>query len=204
MILDILQAIVTWVFLIAIRLPLILAGLVIVPIGLLFRTTEEVTNPDELTYPERKVVHMPKIFWLWDNDAEGAMSWMDEWPDMCWDKDPTSFLSMFQWMAIRNPVNNMRFTKGIAAYLPHIESIRYYGDRYVSDKYQAGFQFVISQGKIFKYYGLVWVKNIGSKKLVIRIGHKLRPDHLPVPEGIPYRKLWKGMTFRIGIKDGNV
>jgi hypothetical protein len=202
---NILYAVVTWAFLFVLRASLIILGLVVVPVALLFRTTEDVVDPSNLTYPERKVVHLPKWAWLWDNDAEGAMSWMVRWPDLCWDKDPTSFLSMFQWMAIRNPVNNMRFTRGIAAYLPYIKSIDLlYGDSFVSTKYQEGVQFVVGKGNFFRYYSFYYVKVIGDKTFSIRLGHKMEPRHLPIKLETPERKYWKGMTFRVSYKSGRL
>ena len=198
MIKHIILAAVTWPFWATIKAIGIATGLVIVPIALLFRTEEKIYDTDpKKAYPSRKLVHLPKWAWIWDNDAEGMMSWMKNWPSICWDGDPTTFLSMFQWAAVRNPANNLRFIRGIAVYLPDVEEAEYWGKEVVSDKWNVdgeGWQFVRCKGKYFPYYSFYWV----GKKLTIRLGHKIEPAHFK-PEyliGKPERKLWKGMTFR--------
>lgn len=177
-----------------------LLGFFVVPIALLFRTE---TPADIKPYPERKNVHLPKIFWLWDNDAEGAMSWMPEWPEMCWNGNPDSFLSMFQWLAIRNPANNMRFVKYLAVFIPDAKDFELLaGVEYVEDKTDArGFQFQRCTMHGFPYYSFRWV----GEKYYAEIGHKIEPRHFH-PDyllDLPERKKWKGMTFRFNRKRDN-
>lgn len=195
--LELLKAIPSWVFWAFVRLNAVILGFFVVAAALPFRTEEPVPVGEEKPYPERKIVHLPKWAWLWDNDAEGMMSWMEEWPEMCWNGKPDSFLSMWQWAAWRNPANNMRFMRGIAVYLPEAHSVKYWGKYKVSDKdYKngEGWQFVGCKGKYFPYYGFQWV----GKKYYIRLGHKIEPNHFE-PDYLPNspeRKHWKGMTFR--------
>lgn len=175
-------------------------GVVVVPVALLFRTERPVSDPARQAYPSRKEVHLPRWAWIWDNDAEGMMSWMDEWPEMCWNGKPYSFLSMFQWAAIRNPANNMRFIRGIAVYLPDVKKSKWWGTYNVNDKdYKSesqgkGWQFTYAKGKYFPYYGFNWV----GDKFYASWGHKIEPRHFVNNYGSNYeeRKLWKGMTFR--------
>lgn len=192
-----------WALWLVFRTAFIIAGFVVVPIGLLFRTETPVTDKSRQAYPSRKIVHLPKIFWLWDNDAEGAMSWMDEWPEMCWNGKPDSFLSMFQWLAIRNPVNNMRFVKYLAVFIPDAKDFELLaGAQYVDDKADArGFQFSRCKMHGFPYYSFRWV----GEKYYAEIGHKIEPRHFK-PDyllDLPERKKWKGMTFRFNRKRDN-
>lgn len=193
MIKHILIALLTWPIWLTIRLLFIIAGLVVVPIALLFRTESEAARKP---YPERKIVHLPKWAWPWDNDAEGMMSWMDEWPQMCWNGKPDSFLSMFQWAAIRNPANNLRFVRGMALYVPDIQEHNYWGDYSADDKYDTNkWSFVYAKGRYFPYYGFYWV----GEKYYFQFGHKIEAKHFK-PDfvtNVPERKLWKGMTFRL-------
>lgn len=197
MIIELAKAILTWSFWITLRLAAILVGFVVVAIALLFRNEKPVEDGGRQVYPERKVVHLPKWAWLWDNDAEGMMSWMPEWPEMCWNGKPDSFLSMWQWAAWRNPANNMRFVRGLAVYLPEAHSFKYWGNERVADKdYEEGqgWQFCRCKGKYFTYYAFYWV----GKKFYSRIGHKFDPRHFEPGyiDNAPPRKHWKGMTFR--------
>lgn len=68
-------------------------GWILVPVGLLF------CNKDSL--------HLPSLFWLWDNDIEGING------DIYWRTDPThhpndysNFWVRYTWLAWRNPSNN--------------------------------------------------------------------------------------------------
>lgn len=191
------KAVISWVVWAAIRLVMVVIGFFVVAVALPFRTYEPVTDPDKQAYPERKIVHLPKWAWLWDNDAEGMMSWMDEWPEMCWNGKPDSFLSMWQWAAWRNPANNMRFVRGLAVYLPEAHSFELWGKEHVADKDYVngkGWQFVKCKGKYFTYYGFYWV----GEKYYCRLGHKFDPRHFKPDylDATLERKHWKGMTFR--------
>lgn len=187
----------TWPLWFILRMIGILTGFVIVPIALLFRTERPVSNPDKQAYPSRKEVHLPRWAWIWDNDAEGMMSWMDEWPEMCWNGKPYSFISMWQWAAWRNPANNMRFIRGIAVYLPDVKEHAFWGKESVNDKDYVngkGWNFIYCKGKYFPYYGFNWV----GDKYYAQLGHKIEPKHFTADytKGLMARKLWKGMTFR--------
>jgi hypothetical protein len=79
--------ILTWIPVIVIKLVLVLAGLLVVPLAIM--------------------TGWPKLFWLWNNAEEGCPDW---WHNVA--KDKGGFIARFPqfwWFAIRNPVNNMRF-----------------------------------------------------------------------------------------------
>lgn len=87
----------SWIPMLAVKLVLMLLGLVVVPLAL---TTRYLTASP--VYDEN---HWPGIFWLWGNDEEGCPQWWRErkhpWYIRPWYR--------FWWYAIRNPANNLRF-----------------------------------------------------------------------------------------------
>lgn len=90
-----------WIPLAIAKVLLALAGLVMVPIGLMTRYMSFGPIPEH---------HWPNnIFWLWGNDEEGVPDW---WLGRAADGEYgklASWFPRFWWLAIRNPVNNSRF-----------------------------------------------------------------------------------------------
>lgn len=189
-------------------------GLFVVPIALLFRSTDRVYEKERQVYPSRMVVHLPRWAWIWDNDTEGAMSWMKRWPDLIWfGKKPESLWAMYQWLAIRNPSNNLKYVRGLAVQMQEVKEILLIAGtaKQVSPKYNLkGFQFFTAKSKYFRYFNLHYV----GKWIWIRFGHKIEPRHwlndiekgkpekvseIDLTEKLTTRKLWKGMTFRFGL-----
>jgi len=102
-------------YLFAIRFTLILLGFVLVPIGLLFKV-KDYSKPTDITidgktYKYPYTVRMPKWLWLYGNEEEGISSNYSPWGGKHGSRAITSNWVMFLWAAIRNPVNNFRFTK---------------------------------------------------------------------------------------------
>ena len=82
--------ILSWIPLIAIKLALVLLGLIMVPICL-------ATTGGDFT----------GIFWLWGNDkSKGVPDW---WLNNASNKWWTRYWPRFWWYAVRNPVNNLRY-----------------------------------------------------------------------------------------------
>ena len=71
------------------------AGIFVVPIGLLFTP--------------RKAYHMPKLFWLWGNDTD-SINGDEGWRLKCQESwilgHPRSMWSRYVWTALRNPARN--------------------------------------------------------------------------------------------------
>lgn len=102
----------TLVFLLGI--PVTLAGLVLVAIGLPFRVTVTGTRQPFTMYPEAtdrgwQLVRLPAWLRLWDNAFDGLLGdrrgWWDNYCREHYGKPCTAFYSMWQWTAIRNPAN---------------------------------------------------------------------------------------------------
>ena len=88
------QAWVLWVVVFfCIRLPLMAIGVVFFPLMYVTRKRDD---------------SLRKIFWLWDNEEDGiygAPFWIKR------NDGKYNFKTAYTWSALRNPVNNMRFTK---------------------------------------------------------------------------------------------
>ena len=92
-----------------IGIPVTLLGLVMVPLGLLFKRTYPETRTPFTQYPgEWELVRLPSWLKPWDNLYDGFLGdkrgW---WSNECEKAKRTcrDFLSMFLWGAIRNPAN---------------------------------------------------------------------------------------------------
>jgi hypothetical protein len=99
----------------SLKLILVILGVVLVPIGLLFKK-KDFTKPVVIKVGGVNLYYrpfnykMPNWLWIYGNDEEGLMSNFKPW----WDSQKgqaDSFWSMYKWAVFRNPVNNLRFTK---------------------------------------------------------------------------------------------
>lgn len=201
-----------WVFLAAIRLVLLLMGLVIVAVGIPFRVHGVSVKSG------RDITNLPRWLWLWGNDADGL--WGDRrlwWHDNA-DRyvllgilpllrkvfpslpiiQSHHYLAMYWWAAIRNPVNNLRYVSWFNCVPKDCDIRLLAGDEYqVDDKYGfGGIQFTIarllsSSWFPVTYYGFYWVHEWNhTRGFVIRLGHKIEPRHVGTEEP-------KGMVFKI-------
>jgi hypothetical protein len=151
-------------------------GLLIVPIALLFRREELLTaTAFGFQYEGWCYVKLPNWAWLWDNDEVGAMGDYT-WPLNC--KNPSSYWSMFIWLAIRNPINNLQQVFGQK--LDETAIIKYCGDRLVeSTTYpHEGWHLVQCTCGGHTTYSFYLVKRYGKSDrcLRVRIGYKVKPD----------------------------
>lgn len=92
-------------------LPVVVLGWPIVALALRFRVEHTETSKPFTEHPEWnwQLVTLPWLFKLWSNEMDGA--WGDKrgwWDNECRTKDGqpcTAFLSMWKWLACRNPAN---------------------------------------------------------------------------------------------------
>lgn len=100
-------------FLLAVsQLPMKALGLILVPIGLLFKVTYPETRQaftDPRFTGEWELVRLPLWLKWYDNIYDGFLGdkrgWWDNWCKENYGKDCRSFKAMFQWGAVRNPTN---------------------------------------------------------------------------------------------------
>lgn len=189
--------------LITLRILLIVAGLVIVPLAIPLRRTDESTRqPFTTTAGDWLLVTLPEWAWLWSNDRDGAAGDQRGWWHM---NAPLGlgayhWLSMFWWLAIRNPANNARFTRLMGCPVTEC-TFEYWGDEVVKDKPgQGGARFMIATHRETgrKYYGLYFVKTwSNTRALVVQIGFKGEPSDWHEDYSADESRQWKGLTFEV-------
>lgn len=169
---------------------LALLGLVIVPVALLF------PNGAASVSDGRPIVVLPDWAWLWSNSFDGSLGDKRGW----WDKHTPfglgakHFFSQFWWLAIRNPVNNLRRTRIFSCPVSECY-VDFVGQFEVADKPgKTGWQFVTAEHKRTErtwhgFYG-VWPYG-NSRAVVVRLGFKIKPEH-EITHELP-----KGFTFRV-------
>lgn len=189
--------------LILLRLALILAGMLIVPIALPFRKTDESTaKPFTQEAGTWKLVTLPRWAWLWSNDRDGAMGDERGWwhVNAPFGLGADHWFSMLVWMAFRNPANNARFTRFMGCPVTECR-FAYWGSEVVKDKFGlGGWRFLVATHKLTgrRYFGFYWVKTWNAERaLVVQIGFKGEPsDWLEDYSGDESRQ-WKGLTCEI-------
>lgn len=163
-------------------------GLVVVAIALPFRV-KGYSGSDG-----REISNLPKWAWLFGNDYDGLQGdkrgWWAENTPFGWPVD--SFMAMWWWAAVRNPVNNMRFVKLWQAPVKG-STITYVGDYTVRDHPgEAGWQFVTTENGGKHWYGFYLVHQWSdTRAFVVRLGFKVQPDDAGT-DGEPV-----GMTTKI-------
>lgn len=173
---------------------LALAGIIIMPILLLFR----IEYPDtEVPYTQYKgnwkLVRLPSWALWWDNPADGmcgdTRGW---WNNYClenYNKDAYAFYSMFQWAAIRNSANYYgRIILGIDESCCVVNIVKQwrYG-QYLEAIHENGKKYWLFEGFIpygNNTHGLEW-----------RLGWKIDLDK-PTKD-LPEQERYRGIVMRV-------
>lgn len=178
-----------FVFLFISNIILVLIGLFVVAIALPFRV-DGVSGSDG-----RRISNLPRCVWIFGNDYDGVLGDKRGWwaANTPFKLPVDHFISMYTWAALRNPVNNKRFTSMFSATVAG-SIISYKGNFKVKDKAgQEGWQFVTTENKGKKWYGFYLVKLWSLERaFVIRLGYKVEPSHIGTTEP-------KGMTTKINL-----
>lgn len=95
-----------WSVLFPVRIILVIMGLPIVAIALPFATERETDRV--ASWDQWRLIRLPWWAWLWDNKRDGAMGDVrGTYPDrQAPDWADTEYLLAYNWLALRNPVNN--------------------------------------------------------------------------------------------------
>jgi len=195
-----------WLFLLVSNLLTDVLGLVVVAIAIPFRV------PGVSLSDGRAIVNLPRWAHLFGNDFDGLLGdkrlW---WAENCdasvlfglrpllrrlgvplAQLGADSYLAMYWWAAIRNPVNNMRLLSLYSCPVSECE-ISYRGDAVVEDSPgKGGWQFVTASKGRRRWYGFYLVHEwSATRAFVIRFGFKIKPEQYPADEPA------KGMTTKI-------
>lgn len=190
--------------LLAVRIPAILVGPLVVAIALPFRvespTRYKFTQFDGMWWH----VGLPRWAWLWSNDRDGLLGDKRGW----WSANTPFYVSythpfcMWWWAAIRNPANNQRHTKLLSCDVSECNYV-VYGDRVVEDdRYLGGKQAVVATNRKTgrKYLGIYIVheykwKRLRGRAFVFQFGFKIKPSSWEDVAKDSSRK--KGFTLEI-------
>jgi hypothetical protein len=200
-----LRVVLQWTVLALIRIPLMFLGLFVVPVALLFKTESSLKDPFTEYNTGRSwwLVSLPRWAWIWGNDREGAKGDRRGYWDangIVWGGSD-QFLNQWWWLAVRNPVNNMRFTRGLSVNMREAKTRVLAGQQYVHDSRGVyGWQFLRADDQRFHYYSYYIVKKIGRKAaFAFRIGHKIEMWHNTHDWSTDIQKAWKGFTISLRI-----
>lgn len=206
MIKDILAAVALTTVMFLAQLVGILAGLVLVPIGLLFRTLDQETMKPFTTYnTDRFWVKEDLPNWLrwYQNDEDGLRGDHRGWWDAnSFGGDSSKVFNMFWWSAIRNPFNYFkRFVIGCD--VRRYTIVKLAGKDHVRDDFEStGFQFLkaipaTEQVKLPRYmFYAVYRYGKTNRALVVQIGNKIKLEHNTANEADEY-DYFKGFTVEI-------
>lgn len=185
---DFVLALAQWSALLLLRGALIILGLCIVALAIPFRV------PSLSASDGRPIENLPRWAWLFGNDYDGLLGdkrswWVENTP---FGLAVESYLAMWLWAAVRNPVNNLRLVPGLSCPVSEC-TITYSGSYTVEDKSgMGGWQFVTAARRSSMWYGLYVVHEWSpTRAFVLRLGYKIKPDHAGKAEPP------KGMTFKI-------
>lgn len=178
-----------WLMMLVIRLVLIVAGLVVVPLALPFREMAKSASDG------RGIWVLPDWAWLWSNDFDGTLGDKRGWWDAHapFDLGKYHWFSQFWWLAIRNPVNNLRRT--VVGSCPVAECDLFWkGNPLTGDRPGgSGWLFVeaVHRGTGQRWHGFYYVREITERRaFVFRVGFKMVP-------GNGRKEPPKGFTFKI-------
>lgn len=202
MLTHVFRAALQWACLLPLRVLLILAGLFVVPIALPFRRVQGPPVPFSQAPGDWLLITLPAWAWLWSNDRDGAAGDKRGW----WHLNAPfglgayHWLSMFWWLAIRNPANNARFSPLFGCPVTECD-YRYWGREVVKDKPGlGGWRFLLAthRGTGRRFYGFYWVLEwSATRAVVVQLGFKPEPSDFAEDYSADSSRQWKGFTFEV-------
>jgi hypothetical protein len=161
------------------RLTFVITGLFIVPIAYVFKDGAQ----------------FRKLFWLWSNAEDGIFG------PVWFNKGVKNLKTCYLWSAIRNPANNMRYTRLFSVHHSHMKKSIVYGDERTPDpiisrhRGRAVWHYTLIKANGL-YYPSFWI--LGAKGLYnhyrFRIGFKCTPEWITKPRAKAYE--YSGMTIQ--------
>lgn len=169
---DYIRAAIQFLWLFICNLVLDILGLFVVAIAIPFRV-DGVSLSDG-----RPIKNLPKLVWLFGNDYDGLLGdkrlwWAENTP---FGLPVETFIPMYTWAALRNPVNNMRLTDMFSCPLDG-STVTFKGQEHVRDHAgEGGWQFVTTENNGKKWYGFYFVHEWSeTRAFVVRLGFKTEP-----------------------------
>lgn len=203
---DIFTALISWIAFFTMQLIGIIAGLVLVPIGVLFRNKDQTTAKPFTHYNTHRFwvkEDLPNWLRWYQNDEDGLRGDHRGWWDAnCFGRDSSRLINMIWWSAIRNPFNYFkRFIIGCD--VRHYTIVKLAGQDYVRDDFEStGWQILkaIPANDAIKLprYSFYAVVRYGksNRALVIQLGNKVRLSHNTTVEEDDY-DYYKGFTIEV-------
>ena len=188
-------------------LPVTLLGLLLVAVGLPFRKSFPETMRPFSQYPQHghwMLVDLPSWLKPWSNPFDGALGDKRGW----WANERggkhTSYLSMWLWLAIRNPANYWsRVMTGVDVSRCKIERVKGNADVIIEEPGVSNWHVLKAtrdDGKTFYRFWLVWAYPFRpDKSLNIDIGWKLKLEDSEMSPDAPIKDRIVGSVFTPGI-----
>jgi len=206
-----------------VKLPCTLLGLVMVPLGYFFIQKGKPNRYGELTQEHSdkyKLLgssgqwdfwNMPRFLWIWGNDEDGLLGEPSGKHSARVRGKERSFWGIYQWAALRNPANNLRYSEILSCYVDRCDLVwSGASDLLPEAKFpvrialndnnpvKPGWYFVKAtdrtNSKVYYCYRLVKPLKSG-RVLHIRLGFKIKPKHAFETQDIDDAN--KGFTVRI-------
>lgn len=197
---------VLFVLQLAVLLPLrvlfILAGFLVVPLALPFRT-HHADTARRFGYVSGTwyLVTLPRWAWPWSNDRDGALGDRRGWwhTNAPFGLGAYHWFSMLVWLAFRNPANNLRFTRLFGCPVTRTACAWWGREEVEDDPGKGGLRFLMaSSGLFWRFYGLYWVHQwSATRALVVQLGFKGEPADWRESYAGDEQRQWKGFTFEI-------
>lgn len=202
MLTHVFRAALQWACLLPLRVLLILAGLVVVPIALPFRRVQGPPVPFSQAPGDWLLILLPAWAWLWSNDRDGAAGDKRGWWHLNAPFGLGAFhwFSMFWWLAIRNPANNPRFSPLFGCPVTECD-YQHWGQAEVEDDPgKGGWRLLLATHRKTgrRYYGFYWVWQwSAARAVVVQLGFKPEPSDFAEDYSADLSRQWKGFTFEV-------
>lgn len=158
------------VVLLPLRVVFILAGFVVVPLALPFRTLHGGTGkPFSQASGTWYLVTLPRWAWPWSNDRDGALGDLRGWwhTNAPFGLGAYHWFSMLVWLAFRNPANNLRFTRLFGCPVTRTSCTWWGSEEVEDDPGKGGVRFLMAAAGLARFYGLYWVREYGMPAWVL-------------------------------------
>ena len=194
-------------FLALVGLPIMLLGFLLVAVGLPFRKSYPETIKPFTQFPERghwMLVDLPSWLKPWSNPFDGALGDKRGWWANERNGEQASLLSMWLWMAVRNPANYWnRVITGVDVSRCKIARVYGNADEIIEEPGVSNWHVLKAtrdDGATFYRLWIVWAYPFRpDKSLNIDLGWKLKLEDNGMSKDAPIKERIAGSVFTPGI-----